>query len=100
MVGGATAQREVLTMHDGWRRMGRPGSEVPKLVAEIGKKKKRGNGIVFGCGSCGKTRLKKRTTFEKKRSGCEKIITCVGVFYEVLIVVELGNVVREGPKEG
>jgi hypothetical protein len=35
--------------------------------------------------------------FEKKNS-CEKKIVCVGAFYEVLIIVKLRSVVREGPK--
>lgn len=63
------------------------------------RSRKGGDGIAFGCGSCGKTRLKKRTASKNKRNDCEKTITYVGVFYELLIVVELGNVVREGPKE-
>ncbi len=62
--------------------------------------RKGGDGTIFRCGNCGKTRLKKGIASKKKRSGCEKTITCVGVFYETLIVVELGSVVREGPKEG
>jgi hypothetical protein len=37
VVGGATVQGEVLTMHDGWRQMGRPRREVLKLVAKIGR---------------------------------------------------------------
>jgi len=64
------------------------------------RSRKGGNGTIFGCGSCGKTRLRKGTTFKKKRSGCKKTIACVSVFYEMLIVIELGSVVREGPKEG
>ncbi len=63
------------------------------------RSRKGGHGIIFGCGSCGKTRLKKGITSKNKRSDCEKTIACVDVFYEVLIVVELRNVVREGPKE-
>jgi len=46
------------------------------------RSRKGEDGTVFGCGSCGKIRLKKGTPFEKKRSGCEKTIACVGVFYE------------------
>jgi hypothetical protein len=68
------------------------------LKLEI-RSRKGGDGIIFRCGSYGKTRLKKGITFKNKSSDCEKIIACVDVFYEVLIVVELGNVVREGPKE-
>jgi len=63
------------------------------------RSRKGGDGIVFGCGSCGKTRLKKGITSKNKRNDCEKTIACVDVFYEVLIIVELGNVVREGLKE-
>ncbi len=64
------------------------------------RNRKGGDGTVFVCGSYGNTRLKKGVASEKKRSGCEKIIACVGAFYEVLIVIELGSVVREGSKEG
>jgi hypothetical protein len=56
--------------------------------------------LFLGGGGYGKTRLKKGAAFKKKRTGCEKIVVCVRFFYEVLIVVELGNVIREGPKEG
>jgi len=44
--------------------------------------------------------LKIGVASEKKRSGCEKTVVCVRTFYEMLIVVEPRNVVREGPKEG
>jgi hypothetical protein len=56
--------------------------------------------LFLGGESCGKIKLKKGAAFEKKRSSCEKTIVCVGAFYEVLIIVELGSVVREGPREG
>jgi hypothetical protein len=61
---------------------------------------KGGDGTIFGCGNCGKTKLKKWATSEKKRSNYEKIIVYVGAFYEMLIVVELEGVVMEGLKEG
>jgi len=51
-------------------------------------------------GSCGKIQLKIGAAFEKKRSDCEKTVVCVRIFYEMLIVVELRSVIREGPKEG
>jgi hypothetical protein len=59
-----------------------------------------GGTIWGGRGSCGKIRLKNGVPSEKKRNSCEKKKICVGVFYEVLIIVELRSVVREGPKEG
>jgi hypothetical protein len=45
--------------------------------------------LFLGGGSCGKTRLKKGAAFEKKKSGYEKTVVCVGIFYEMLIIVKL-----------
>jgi len=53
-----------------------------------------------GGGGCGKIRLKNGVPSEKKKNNCEEKFVCVGVFYEVLIIIELRSVVREGPKEG
>jgi hypothetical protein len=37
---------------------------------------KGGDGTIFGCGNCGKIKLKKRATSKKKKSDCEKIVVC------------------------
>ncbi len=44
---------------------------------------KGGDGTIFGCGNCGKIKLKKRATSKKKKSDCEKIVVCKSFLWNV-----------------